>query len=256
MRSDVFPARKPAPELGGLDVRLEPVLRDRTWRTINDFAVGPESWPVSDQQQLFQQLAKLKFNRVMLAVYPWHPFVHYEFGGVKKETGVLWFGEKYPVDGDTPGRAAFRGAAAFENPDFAGKSTYAEMSAAGQKHMQGLIDAAHAWGMSVGVAITPLEFPREFARALPGSKPAVGLKNLTIAPGTEQAPDDPVLKDLVKTSLRAYLETYSGIDVLYLGLPEFPQWSEHAARLETTGQRRRPRRNYPRCTRRAGAGEN
>ena len=39
----------------------------------------------------------------MISIWPWHPFVHYEFGGVKKQTAMMWFGDQYRVDGYIPG---------------------------------------------------------------------------------------------------------------------------------------------------------
>jgi len=99
---------------------------------------------------------------VMLAVYPWQPFVDFEFNGVKKQTGVLWYGYRYPVGGDTAGRAAFHGAKVFENPDFAGKTSYAERVAAGTQLARGIITTADKLGMSTALALSPLEFPRDF----------------------------------------------------------------------------------------------
>src|SRR5262245_45058827 len=119
LHGDIPPVEPPPFRLDGFDLVLEPTLRVRTWRTINDFAIGPESWGLEEQKRVLRQLAKLKFNRVMLAVYPWQPFADFQFKGVKKQTALLWYGYRYPVDGDTAGRAAFRGAAVFENPDFA-----------------------------------------------------------------------------------------------------------------------------------------
>jgi hypothetical protein len=200
----------------------------RTWRTINDFPIGPESWGLAEQERLLRQLAKLKYNRVMLAVYPWQPFVDFEFNGVRKQTGLLWYGYRYPVDGDTAGRAAFRGAKVFENPDFAGKTTYADRVAAGTHLARGIIATAHTLGMSAGLAFSPLEFPREFGAALPGAKTLKGLEDMTIGPGASQRTDDATLMALVKAQIHAYLTTYPDIDVLYLSLPEFPEWGEHA----------------------------
>ncbi len=89
-------------------------------------------------------------------------------------TALHWFGEEFRVDGDTVGTKAFGGASVFENPDFAGLKTSTERHAAGRKHMHSIIDIAHELGMTVGVSISPLEFPREFqspcrGRSLPGS---------------------------------------------------------------------------------------
>src|SRR5579863_5823598 len=209
---DLYPITKPQLNFEKFDVVLEPTLKLRTWRTINDFPIGPESWGLAEQVQVLKQLAKLKYNRVMLAVYPWQPFVDFEFNGIKKQTGVLWYGYRYPVDGDTAGRAAFRGAKLFENPDFAGKNSYAERVAAGTELARGIITAAGKLGMSTALAFSPLEFPREFAPALQGAKTLIGLEPLTIGPGGTQATDDPTLLALFKTQIRAYLTTYPEID--------------------------------------------
>ena len=228
MRGDVFPAQKRDLKLDGSQVVMEPRFKSRTWRTINDFAMGPESWGLEEHRRFLKQLAKLKYNRLMLSVYPWQPFVHYSFGGVDKQTATFWFDEKYPLDGETVGKKAFGGAKLFENPDFAGLKSYADISAAGQRHVRGLIQAAHELGMTVGVSISPLEFPREFQAALPGSKVAHQLKRLTITPGGRQGPFDKLLADMVATKIQAYLKTYPKLDTLYLTLPEFREWNQHA----------------------------
>lgn len=225
---DMLPANPPTLKLDGIDILLEPNLRVRTWRTVNDFAIGPESWGLAEHERVIRQLAKLKFNRILLSFYPWQPYVDFEFNGIKKQTGLSWFGYRYPVDGDTAGRAAFQGAKFFENPDLAGKDTYAERVAAGTQQARGIIQAAGKLGMSTAIAISPLEFPREFAAALPGAKSLKGLEDLTIGPGAQQQTNDATLMALVKAQIRAYLTTYPEIDALYLTLPEFPEWGEQA----------------------------
>ena len=227
-RGDMYPLEKKPFSLAGTDTVMEPQLRSRTWRTINDFAIGPESWGIDEQRSHLRQLAKLKFNRVMLFVYPWQPFVSYEFGGVTKSTATHWFNEQFPVDGDTVGKKVFDGKQLFENPDFAGLSTTAERHKAGQRHMQAIIDTAHELGMTVGVSIVACEFPLEFQKTLPGSQIAHQLKNLTITPAGEQGPTDSVLRKLAATKIRAYLDTYPTLDRLYVSMPEFPDWGQHA----------------------------
>ena len=225
---DMYPGTLPELKLDGIDVTLEPALRTRTWRTINDFPIGPESWGLAEHESLIRQLAKLKYNRLMLAFYPWQAYVDFEFHGVRKETGLSWFGYQYPVDGDTAGRAVFRGAKLFENPDLAGKKTYAERVVAATRQARGVISAARKLGMSTGLAFSPLEFTREFASVLPGSKVLTGLERLTIGPGAKHNTRDKTLMDLVKAQIRAYLKTYPDVDAMYLSLPEFPEWGEQA----------------------------
>jgi Glycosyl hydrolase family 67 N-terminus len=225
---DLYPVRPPELKLDGIDVVLEPTLKLRTWRTVNDFPIGPESWGLAEQRVVLKQLAKLKYNRVMLAFYPWQPFVDFEFKGVKRQSDKLWFGWKYRVDGDTAGRGVFAGAKFFDNPDFVGKTTYAERIEAGTTLARGIIDAAHDLGMTAAIAISPLEFPREFAAVLPNARPGTELEPLSIGPGPSQPPDDPLLLDLARTQIRAYVQTYRAIDAIYLTLPEFPDWVDHA----------------------------
>ena len=226
-REDIYPLKKVPPKLSGFDLTIEPELRTRTWRTINDFAIGPESWGLEEHKRFLRQLAKMKFNDLMLSVYPGQPFVHYEFDGVKKQTARLFYGNRYRVDGDTVGKKAFSGAKFFENPDFAGKTNYEELTKAGIQHARGIIDEAHRLGMTVGISISPIEFPEEFQKVLPGSRLTHSLGR-TMLPGDKQSPNDPKLKKLVKTKIRAYLKTYPTLDTLYLTLPEFPAWDQHA----------------------------
>ena len=226
-RQDFFPpqTRFTLPELNIVE---EPELRTRMWRTINDFAIGPESWGLAEHKTFIRQLAKMKFNRILLSVYAWQPFVDYQFRGVQRQTALHWFGEILKVDGDTPGRVAFKGAKIFENPDFVGLTTYKQKIAAGKKLMTGVIDVSHSLGMTVGLSTSVLEFPKEFAGALPGSAKVHQLKSLTIGPGPQHKPDDPILGQLIATRIRAFLKTYPGLDALYVSVPEFPEWNAHA----------------------------
>ena len=229
LQGDVLPAEPVAFRTYGFNQTWEPSLKLRTWRTVNDFPIGPESWGLAEQQKFIRQLAKLKYNRLLISTYAWQPFVHFEFGGVAKQTSLLWFGYQYRVDGDTAGRGAFKGARFFENPDFVGKTSYDERFAAGKGLITGIIDSAHSLGMTVGLALSPLEFPKEFAAALPGAQSVHQLETLTIGPGPQQKPGDATLQGLAKAQIRGWLDTYPNLDALYLTLPEFPGWATHHA---------------------------
>ena len=227
LREDIYPDPKPL-KITGLNYVNEPEFRTRSWRTINDFAIGPESWSLAEHKQVLGQLAKQKFNQVMLAVYPWQPFVDYRFQGINKKTAMLWYGERFDLPRGAPGRNALRGLSLFENPEFSGKTSYQDMTAAGIRYANGIISESQRLGMKVGILVSPLAFPKEFGPALKGSKAARGLNQLTMTPGAGQKYDDETLQSLVATKLRAYLKTYPTIDSLYLTLPEFPEWEEHA----------------------------
>ena len=225
---DKIPAVKPKLDFAGIDKTLEPQHRQRIWRTVNDFPVGPESWGLAEQKTMLQQLAKLKYNRIMISVWPWQPFVDYEFRGTRKQTATLFFDETFPIDSETPGRTALDRSPIFTNPDFAAAKTYDEKTAAGKKLLTGIIDEAHRLGMTVGLSISPLEFPKEFAAVLPDAPKPHGLGNLVIGPGPKQTPDDLLFRELVRTKIRAYVETYPKIDHMYFTMPEFPNWNAPA----------------------------
>ena len=237
-RQDFFPPTRPF-QFPEFNIVEEPELRSRMWRTINDFAIGPESWGLAEHRAFIRQLAKMKFNRILISVYAWQPFVDYKFRGVQRQTALHWFGDVLKVDGDTPGRAVFKGAKIFENPDFVGLTTYRQKVAAGKKLMTGVIDVSHSLGMTVGLSTSVLEFPKEFAAALPGSAKVHQLKSLTIGPGPNHKPDDPILGRLISTRIRAFLKTYPGLDALYVSVPEFPEWNAHAETAWSELNRRR-----------------
>jgi hypothetical protein len=228
LREDIYPDPVETLAVDELDIVQEPNLRIRSWRTINDFSIGPESWSLEEHKRMLTQLAKLRFNRVMLQVYPWQPFVDYQFNGVAKQTALLWFGDRFDIPRGSPGRNALQGLSVFENPEFAGKTSYQEMTNTGIQYARSIIKEARQLGMTTGISISPLEFPREFDQALEGFRQARGLNNLTIMPGATQRFDNKALGNLVATKIRAYVETYPKIDALYLTLPEFPEWQEDA----------------------------
>lgn len=227
LHADVMPARKPEFKLDNLNISLEPTLRQRTWRTVSDFPIGFESWGLEEQQRTLRQLAKMKFNRVLLSLHPWQPFVHFEYDGVQKQTGVLWYGWRYPVYGDVGGRAAFRGVKEFTNPDFANKDSYEDRRKAGETLVTGIIDAAHELGMSAAISLFPLEFPREFEKVLPGAILRPSPEKLTLGPAAHR-PDDAKLRGLTAAHVRACLATYPKIDALYLSVSGPPGWDAHA----------------------------
>ena len=218
----------PAPctfHLPDLDLVIEPTLSVRQWRVINDFACGPESWGMGDYRPVLDQLAKLKFNRILLSVWPWQPFLHYEVKGVNRESATLWFDFHYPITDDMVGRHLFGDAEEFWNPDLPRGASYEEFTAAGEQLIHNLIDYAHQRGMECVMVATLTEFPPEFAPLLEDSQEVHQLAELTVVPSAETDIDDPALTELATAVLRATVDTYPEVDYVALGMPEFRQWS-------------------------------
>ena len=211
--------------LSDLDIVMEPALSVRQWRVINDFACGPESWGMGDYRSVLDQLAKLKFNRILLSVWSWQPFLHYEVKGIKRESATLWFDFHYPITDDMVGRGLFGDEEEFWNPDLPRGASYEEFMAAGQQLVQNLINYAHRRGMECVIVATLTEFPPEFAPLLTDAQEVHQLAELTVVPTAETDIDDLSLTELAVAVLRATVDTYPEVDYVALGMPEFRQWS-------------------------------
>lgn len=228
LHGDIFPDAPGSFSWPDVDQTFTPNLSNRCWRLINDFAVGPEAWGLEETRQFIDQIAKMKYNEVFLSFWPWQSYVHYSFKGVDKQMGTSWFDWQYPIDDDTAGKEIFGGATKFENPDFAGITDYQQRYEAGRAQAQGMIDHARARGMQTGMAIQLFEFPREFMEVLPGAVVAEQCGHLTCRAGDDTPPDDPLIIELARTILRAFIETYPDADYVYLGMPEHRAPADHA----------------------------
>ena len=113
---------------------------------MNDEPHGPEMWSLAECRRVIDQIAKMKMNGIFFLTYPSHPFVHYEFRGVAKSTGVLDFGFRYPIDDDTIGRELFGDVAEFTNPEFRYCDGYDDMVEAGQRYARAVFDHARSAG--------------------------------------------------------------------------------------------------------------
>ena len=224
LHGDVLPESPGTLRLPEEDVVLEPKLRVRQWRVINDFACGPESWGMADYRPVLDQLAKLKFNRVFLSVWTYQPFLHFEHKGVKRQSAWLWFKYRYPITDDMIGRQLFDNRPEFWNPDLPHGAGYEELAAAGERLVHELMAHAHGRGMQCVMTANPLEYPTEFAPLLADSQPIRQLGGETIVPGPKLPPDDPGLTELATAVLRATVNTYPEVDYLLLCMPEHRQW--------------------------------
>ena len=213
---DLDPITPSAFRFEDFDIVIEPSLRERGWY----FAAGhPEnsgSWSVAEFRSVLRQLAKLKFNRIVVPVRAEEPFVEYDYPGIPRTTSVIWQGKTFPVSGDTAGRKAFGGAKYFEHPSFVGTTKVEQQLAAGKKHLSGVIAAARDFGMNVTLEFPVDEFPKEYGKQLGYAKSSVAfLKTHTVSAPLGDL-SDTALRELVRTQWRAYLKTYPEIDTVDL----------------------------------------
>ena len=226
---DVYPPRRAWSGLPELDLILEPNMRIRCWRLVNDLAHGPVSWSLEENRRFLQQIAKMKYNRIHCSLWPAQPFVHYSFRGMEKPPGVLYFGHRHLIEPDTIGRERYPGMEVFTNPEFVGAQSGEEMRQRAVGLVRSILQEADRLGMETGLSIQPFQWPKEFMKVLPGSEMERQLGDLTVGPGRGQAMEDQGLREMVTTVFRAYVETYPDIDYIHVGMPEHRSWVGQAA---------------------------
>ena len=235
-RGDFIPEERQAFALPTLEIVKEPTLTFRCWRVWNAHACGPESWGIQEQKRIIDQLVKQKFNVILVNLWSTQPFVHYEFRGVKKTTGDLFWGWKYPIDCSTIGKEKFGSASEFMNPDFQDAKTYEERLAVGQNLMHGILSYAHSYNMKTVVAFGLIDVPQEFKEHFKDWAPAgqkgsnkpkaffisEGIYTHGVNPEGESflEVDNPVLMELVETVVKAHIDTYPDADYYQVGPPE------------------------------------
>jgi hypothetical protein len=223
---DAIPARSEfqAPKIS---VQSEPIFEVRAHPTIQDFADSGEAWGIADFRILINQLAKLKFNRLNIFAFAWQPYLAYQVDGIKRTTATLWYGYRYPLTPDMPGRSAFpAGATEFWNPDLVPNGQSDAMLKAGENLQQQLLDYGHSRGMDCVINATVSEYPKEFGPLLGGSVPIHMLNQLTIAPGPETKLDDPGLRKLSSAVVRATIDRYPRADRINISINEWRQWTD------------------------------
>ncbi len=261
LHGDYIPAQRSF-AMPSLDVKEEPALRVRQWRVLNEHAMGPISWGVADYRPLIDQLAKLRFNRLLLYIWPGQPFLPLEHRGIRQTSGTLFFGNRYPITDDMIGRSLFGDEQEFWNPDLPLPGDDPEaLTAAAVKHVRSLIDYAKRRGMDCVISATLTEFPREFRPLLEHTRPVDMVGTPTIGPGPETDVDDPVLAGLARAVLETTINTYPAADYIALDMPEWREWVSQYERawkaldgkyalgdkrsLESTLAAARKRHDYP-----------
>ena len=224
LHGDVLPPHKKF-AMPTLDVTEEPLLRVRQWRVLNEHAMGPISWGIADYRPLIDQLAKLRFNRLLLYIWPGQPFLPLEHKGITQTSGTLFFGNHYPITSDMVGRSLFGNQREFWNPDLPepGGDPHA-LTEAAVKARAPLIAYARPRGLECVMPATLTEFPREFQPLIEHTRPVAMNGTPTIGPGPNTDVDDPAVADLARAVLRTMLKTYPEVDYIALDMPEWRSW--------------------------------
>ena len=239
-RGDILPVAQVELTLPNVDLVAEPVIRLRGWRVLNCEVNGMEFWGLDDYRKLISQLAKLKYNMLTAFIYPYGPWVDYQFHGIRKSTSELNFGLRYPLHDGMIGRELLGDADEFTNPEFRGLTTHPEKHEAARRLIRGIMDHARRLGMKTGLLfMSPIEATNEFrfpfkdwtdvpddpARDVDPDAPMFTLGEVLF--GTDpnntkhQNVEDPLVQELGATVLKAHLDAYPDLDYYFIGQSEF-----------------------------------
>jgi len=222
--SDVLPENPGQLKFPEKEIKMEPNMRIRCWRLLNTLPPGPISWSWQDNRRFLRQIAKMKYNRIHASMWSLHPFVQYSFRGMEKPPGMLYFGFKYPIDDDTIGKEKFGEMTEFTNPELYGAKSPAELVERGIALAGKILNEAKALGIQPGISIRPFEWHKQFMEVLPGSEIAYQVGMLEAGPGKNQSMEDPLLREMIATIVRAYVSTYPQAEYIHIGLPEHRSW--------------------------------
>jgi len=177
---------------------------------------------------------------VCLAIYPYGPWVDYQFHGVSKSTSELNFGLRYPLHDGMIGRELLGDADEFTNPDIDPMATPEEKHRQARRLIEGITSHARGLGMKTGLFFSnPIEatnefrfpfkewtdFPDDPARDVDPKAPVFTLGKVLF--GTDpnntkhQNVEDPLLQEMGATVLKAHLDTYPDLDYYFLWQSEF-----------------------------------
>jgi hypothetical protein len=227
LSGDVFPGKPGDFYLPEIDRVFEPTFRARWFKTMGDFPMGMEGWGMADYRPFIDQLAKLRFNRIRVSSSPSQPFLDLTIKGIKRQSAPLWYGYRYPITPDMPGRKLFGDEPEFWNPDLPlPGAPYEKLVAAGRRHCHELIAYARSRGIEasfVGSSVT--DFPKDFRSIVPDAQTVNQLGELTVAPGPKARPDNPDLAEIAGAIITTMINEYP--DVASYGFPvgtEWPSW--------------------------------
>lgn len=222
LHEDVLPRDSGPFHLPDLDLLLEPLLALRCWRQFSELATGGAMWSLAQHQAFTRQLFKLKFNGILLALWPQQPFIDFSVQDMHRTQACMLFDQKFLIDETTIGRQRLPGTPFLTNPELVGAETYPEILAAGRRLLGGILDEAHRLGMTTALAMQPFEFPVEFRPVLEdATQKKIQLGGRTCAERGDL--NNPGHVALVRAQIEAYLDQWPQIDALHLNMPEFPQ---------------------------------
>ena len=237
LSGDVLPEQPEPFRLTGFDERREPAYAMRAMRPMANLPEGSAPWSLADFTGYIDQMARLKFNTFAFVIMESGPWLDYEFRGVKRPAGDIFYGYRFPIDGDFIGRELFAGQSEFYNPVLAPARNDEERKQLGIGLVQSIIAHCQSRELLTLLIFSFLEPPtvmkhkcNEWATLpLPDPK-SFGGAHFTVTPVEEFGINphyaawmnvlDPVVRELTAHRFKALINTYPEADFYHLWVSE------------------------------------
>lgn len=218
LHEDVFPCGKTGLWLPDVDKAYEPRQKSRSWRVMNTLLHGPEGWSLRQHRQFIAQLARQKYNGILISIWPQHPFIDFKINGVSKKKGYFHFGMEIPVTADNIGREFLGSGGSFTSPEFQDCVSFEEMYERGRAYISEIISCAKFFGMRVEMAINIFDLPQEYAVLLEKPSDVKQFGALTVAETGDILGKNHI--GILRQVFETYLSTYPDVDIFEINLPE------------------------------------
>jgi len=210
LTGDIIPEQKPYLPLPAVDVRMEPMFKDRgmhCWHGIRWY-MG-----LAELRQEIDQLAKLKMNVFQFYWGMGGPWAEFSYDGkvaeisARKESGyVAWPGASGTAGSVLVGRECFPEDGYLGPPEFANVQTQEEAYRTAREFLREVVRYAHT--RKVQVWLTMGEIPYVPLNLVP---PASS-RGHSFYCGVAISPGDPALLDIWEAAVRSMIESYPEAD--------------------------------------------
>jgi hypothetical protein len=116
LSEDIFPDKPGRFQLPPLNEKYEPAFPIRCITSLNNLPEGSAGWGLSDFTHFIDQMTKLKYNTASFMVMASGPWLDYEFRGVKRPAGNIFYGWNYPINDWFVGKELFKGQHEYYSP--------------------------------------------------------------------------------------------------------------------------------------------
>jgi hypothetical protein len=237
LSGDVLPEQPEPLRLTGFDECLEPAYPLRAMRPMANLPEGSAAWSLADFTGFIDQMAKLKFNTFAFVIMESGPWLDYEFRGLERPAGDIFYGYRFPIDDDFVGQELFAGQSEFYSPVLAPARNDEERKRFGIGLVRAIIAHCKSRDLLTLLIFPLLEPPTALKHAcnewaslpLPDPKSLKGA-HFTVTPVEEFGINpqyaawmnvlDPVVRELTAHRLKALINTYPEADFYHLWVSE------------------------------------